>query len=302
MGFDLRAASAEGLGSTFEVCFEPEDAPELRHVGVDVAAGPSAEARSVVASEAPPAAAMATVLVVDDDADARWLLEQQLEELGYRVVVADSGARALQLAHAVKPDLITLDLHMPEASGWDFLRTLRDDDDLRDVPVVICSVVAGRVVGHPCGTVAVLPKPVDRERLGDTLHGALDPGRSRVLVVDDDRDVLDIATDALRQRGLHVRTATTGARALEQLRHDPLPDALVLDLGLPDLSGSEVLGRIRSDPRTEALPVVVFTALGHDEVDPSVHDRALDVVPKHGLDFTAVARAVTDVLGNRSGP
>jgi CheY-like chemotaxis protein len=76
----------------------------------------------------------------------------------------------------------------------------------------------------------------------------------------------------------------------------------VLDLGLPDLSGSEVLGRIRSDPRTEALPVVVFTALGHDEVDPSVHDRALDVVPKHGLDFTAVARAVTDVLGNRSGP
>ncbi len=299
MGFDLHVATVAEEGSTFQLRLDPDVAPRCGH------RPPSSEGVGIDAPVVPEPAVLQkqhTVLVIDDEPDARLVIEQQLQDLGYRVATADSGARGLQLARTLLPSLITLDLHMPETSGWDVLRILRESDELRDIPVVVCSVVAGRVVGHPCGSVAVLNKPLDTNALESVLHDALDKDRPHVLVVDDDLDVLDAATDQLRAAGLRISTATGGEDALAQLAQDPMPDLVLLDLQMPGLDGAGTLAAIRSSPRTAQLPVIVWTARDADDVSPGVAEGALRVLRKHGLDLSEVERAVHLSLGVHSRP
>jgi len=87
----------------------------------------------------------------------------------------------------------------------------------------------------------------------------------RILVVDDEPDLLELVRVNLRQASYEVETAETGREALECLRRRP-PDLLVLDLMLPDLSGTDVCRQVRQDPKLAALPIIMLTAKA-DEVD-----------------------------------
>jgi CheY-like chemotaxis protein len=106
-----------------------------------------------------------TVLVIDHDADAALLLQQMIAEHGARVLVAHSGTEGLRLARAERPDLITVDLMMPSMTGWDVVRTLQADADLRGVPVVVVSMLATERGGTVVGAADLVNKPVDRGEL-----------------------------------------------------------------------------------------------------------------------------------------
>ncbi|ACG75328.1 two component transcriptional regulator, winged helix family [Anaeromyxobacter sp. K] len=86
-----------------------------------------------------------------------------------------------------------------------------------------------------------------------------------VLLVDDERDLLSLLDFNLRASGFETLLATTGEQALSHLRRR-VPDLVLLDVMLPDVSGTEVCRQIKSDPRTRHVPVVMLTAKG-DEVD-----------------------------------
>jgi CheY-like chemotaxis protein len=111
-----------------------------------------------------------TVLIVDDDADARVLLAQLLEEAACRVVIASTGVEALRLAREVHPALIFLDLRLPRISGFDVLRILQADPALRDTPVVIASVVGTESRSALAGAAAILDKPLDRALVFDVVR------------------------------------------------------------------------------------------------------------------------------------
>ena len=105
------------------------------------------------------------VLVVDDEPTARDLLTAHLKSAGYRLVHAASGEEALDLARTLRPDAITLDVMMPKTDGWAVLSALKADVELRDIPVVMVTVVPDRGIGLSLGAVDVVTKPVDRARL-----------------------------------------------------------------------------------------------------------------------------------------
>ncbi len=199
------------------------------------------------------------VLVIDDETDSRLLMTHYLHDLGCRVLQASSASEGLALARERRPDLITLDLMMPGMSGWDLLRTLKQDDELRGIPVVVVSIVAAEGRGRLLGAVDLLTKPVDREDLVRVLwRNLVRHGPARVLVVEDDPDVRVTVSEYLKDAGLEVRAVANGQEALKAVDEEA-PDAVVLDLKMPVMDGFTFLDKLRETPYHQGLPVVVLT-------------------------------------------
>jgi len=195
------------------------------------------------------------VLVVEDDRDVAEMLRVTLEEESLEVLVATSGGEALRMARDRLPDLISLDIRLPDLDGWEVVQLLKRDPETADIPIVVVSVVPERERGMALGAFDYLPKPIDAQDLLSAVRRALDQ-QGTILVADADPETLDRVRMAMQQRGLRVRTTMRGERAL-RLAQDIRPAVVVLDLGLPDLDGYRVIRRLRHDQRTMHIPVVL---------------------------------------------
>jgi CheY-like chemotaxis protein len=214
----------------------------------------------------PPAKAPAVqplALVIEDNHEARLLLAAQLESLGFAVRHVPTGEAAIEMAPAITPDLITLDILLPGMDGWEFLSRLKTVPHWAEVPVVVVSVVADSSKGFSLGAALVLQKPIERDAL---LHG-LDrlglkpaPGREvTVLVVDDDPSAIELLATQLRQSRYAVLAAHGGRAGIELARRHR-PDLIALDLEMPEVNGFDVVEALKSSPETARIPIVVVTA------------------------------------------
>jgi CheY-like chemotaxis protein len=199
------------------------------------------------------------ILVIDDESDARVLLEHLIEGYGCRVIAASSGEQGLRMAREFRPDLITVDLIMPRMDGWQLIKELKADAQLRNIPILVVSIVANEQAGKILGAVDVVEKPLIRENLLAAMSRNLGDGKSKVLVIDDDPDALRIVTACLAEQGLQTEMAANGREALEVLQRFT-PDLIFLDLLMPEMDGITFLDHIRADPRHSHLPVVIITA------------------------------------------
>ncbi len=243
MGGGLTVASAPGEGSVFTVRLP--------------AAAPAERDAAQTATPAAPASGP-TVLVVDDDPAARALTARVLGREGYRVVLATGGSEGLRLARERRPDLVTLDVMMPDLDGWAVLAALKGDPALADIPVVMLTVVDDRPTGLALGAAEYLTKPVDRRRLATVLRRVAAGGR-QVLVVDDDAALRTTLRRALEAEGWSVREAAHGREALLRL-DEARPDLVLLDLMMPEMDGFAFLEAARGQEAWRSLPVVVVTA------------------------------------------
>jgi adenylate cyclase len=169
MGHRLEVASVEGEGTTMSIRLG--DGAARSRLRTPSAMPPAV--RQLGRPPVPPAQHL--VLVVDDDADARALLGDLLDEAGCRAVGAATGVEGLRLARELRPAVIFLDLLLPKISGYDVLRILQSDEALRDTPVVIVSAVGTESRGVLSGVAAILDKPLDRAALFDVLRTLLAP-------------------------------------------------------------------------------------------------------------------------------
>jgi CheY-like chemotaxis protein len=185
--------------------------------------------------------------------------------------VAPDGERGLAEARRLPPAAIILDVLLPGIDGWEVLRSLKADDALRDVPVVIVTVVDEREVGLALGAVDYFLKPVDREALlarlaHYTFTTKVKTRPVRILAVDDEPKALDLVAAALEPSGFEVQRAAGGAQAIE-LAHAHRFDLVICDLVMPGLDGFEVVGRLKGDPATAATPILILTAHELSEAD-----------------------------------
>ncbi len=301
LGYRLTAASEVGHGSTFTVELDPGD-PEERE-------GPRQEGelrrldppvpRGADLMELPARTGIEgrKILVVDDEADSRRLLEHYLEEAGCQVVTAKDGVEGLEVARRERPDLITVDLMMPRMSGWDMLRAVREEAPLRNIPVVVVSIVAQEGSGRVLGAVDLLDKPVDRDEFLGVLRRNLVGDVGRVLVVEDDRDTRRLLRHYLQELGLVVYVAENGERALELLR-GMVPDLILLDLRMPVMDGPSLLERLRSEPSYASVPVVVLTAKDLDSAEArEISEEVMEVIPKVDRVEDRLATVIDRIFG-----
>jgi PAS domain S-box-containing protein len=203
-------------------------------------------------------------LVVEDDVRSAQLIRVQLEAEGFKVLVAATAEAGLLLAEQEPLALITLDLMLPGIDGWDFLAHLKSIQKLQHIPVVVISIVADRDRGFALGAAAVMQKPISRKELYEALVGLgllpLETGRTlKVLVVDDDPSAVEVM--AMRMQGMvsTVLRAYGGAEAIEIARSE-LPDLIVLDLVMPNVTGFDVVDALNGRADTARIPILVVTA------------------------------------------
>ncbi len=212
------------------------------------------------------------LLVVEDDPTFARVLLDRARAMGFKCLVALNGEAGLALAREHKPDGITLDLSLPGVDGWIVLDRLKHSSRTRHIPVhVISASDTGRRRSLELGAEAYFVKPVTAEALQQALGDlkAVDkPKVSHLLVVEDNAIQLGAIVELIGNHDVVVVTAANGKDALRALDEERF-DCMVIDLGLPDMSGFELIDRIVSDPRLEAMPMVVYTGrdLTREETD-----------------------------------
>jgi CheY-like chemotaxis protein/HAMP domain-containing protein/signal transduction histidine kinase len=201
------------------------------------------------------------LLIVEDDLAFAPILVELAREQGFKAIVAHRGDQAIQLAGKFKPDAITLDIRLPDMDGWRILDLLKHDSQTRHIPVHVIAADAERQRAHQFGAIACLNKPADRETLAGALEGMrvfLDRGPKSLLIVEDDDVQRKAMVELVHSDDILTDAVPTGAEALERLAERRY-DCMVLDLGLSDMTGFELLERIRKDASLRQLPVIVYT-------------------------------------------
>ncbi|MCA9792274.1 MAG: response regulator [Candidatus Eremiobacteraeota bacterium] len=206
------------------------------------------------------------VLVVDDEPNIRRFLRHVLEGEGFQVAEARNGAEAVRMAHDDKPELVLLDLVLPDVNGFEVLTELKQTADTKGIPVIILSIIADEERCYRLGASDYLPKPINREKLVDRVERILfqrSEGKD-ILAVDDDDSVLKALQTILTGAGYTVRIARNGESAVQQAMDSP-PSLILLDLMMPGMTGHDVLLKLKQTPRTASVPVVILTAAEPDE-------------------------------------
>jgi CheY-like chemotaxis protein len=181
------------------------------------------------------------------------------------------------LARKYCPDAITLDIRLPDSDGWSILDQLKHDPETRHIPVHIISVTEERQRGLTQGAIAFLHKPATRDALDDALGKIkqyIDRTVRRLLVVEDNEAQRQSVVELIRDDDVETLAVGTGAEALAALQAEPV-DCIVLDLGLPDTNGFELIRRIREQVSLADVPIVVYTA---KDLTPLEEKELQDVV------------------------
>ncbi|MGH7583346.1 MAG: response regulator, partial [Gemmatimonadales bacterium] len=223
------------------------------------------------------------LLIVEDDPGYARILIDEAHQQGFKVLVTARGGDALPLAQQYRPTAVSLDIFLPDMLGWTVLNQLKQDPALRHIPVQIVTLDEDRQDALARGAFSYLAKPSTPERIGAALSRIREyaaPRRKRLLVVEDNEAEQRSIEALLGHDDIEIATASTGTEALDTLQRERW-DCAVLDLRLPDMSGFEVLERMRDDTDLCDLPVVVFTgkALSAEE-DTRLHSLARSVVVK----------------------
>ncbi|MFL6279372.1 MAG: response regulator, partial [Vicinamibacterales bacterium] len=200
-----------------------------------------------------------SVLVIDDDPLQRDLMQRYLHKEGFTVRTASGGAEGLQLARRIRPAAITLDVMMPGMDGWSVLSALKGDVALRDIPVIMLTMVDDPVRGFTLGASDYATKPVNRRRLSQILKKfTCRRPPCPVLVIDDDAMTRSLTRTIMEKEGWKVSEAENGVEALKLMEKNR-PSLIFLDLLMPEMDGFTFAAEVRMRPEWRSIPIVVVT-------------------------------------------
>jgi CheY-like chemotaxis protein/HAMP domain-containing protein len=278
LGGMVHLESRENVGSTFTL-FLPEtlETPDVSKMKV-------VEAQSLPAPEFPPlqrdepknvratpnglkddretiSAADKSVLIIEDDLSFAGILLDFCRDRGFKVAVARSGENGLVLVEKYPFKAIILDINLPGIDGWRVLETIKDNPSLRHIPVHFISADAPAHAAFAKGAVGYLTKPVDSRELDKAitqLESVISKKMKELLLVEDDENQSKAIIKLISDSDVSINVVKTGREAMEAIARKQY-DCMVLDLGLPDMSGFELLRRMEQESGTTLPPVVVHT-------------------------------------------
>ena len=198
----------------------------------------------------------ATILIVDDDDSIRSLLQQELGDAGYLIEEAKNGKEALASIRNHRPDLIILDVMMPEMNGFDVAAILKNDPQTMDIPIIVLSIVQDKARGYRIGVDRYLTKPIDTSQLFTEVGSLLEQGKSKkkVMVVDEDTTAVRSLTDVLQAKGYLV--VESDGKELVEKAISTQPDIIILNSILSDKH--EIVQSLRFEKGLENVLFLIY--------------------------------------------
>lgn len=247
-------------------------------------------------------AKVSTILVIDNDPSVADILERSLSGSGFCVEVVRSGKAGLESALKLMPDLILLDVMLPDGSGWPILAQLKENPSLVHIPVIMHSMIDERSTAATLGAVDYIIKPADRDALGECIKRNLrTQPKSQILVIDDDVDSRRLAHMVFENEDWDVVEASDGEVGLMRVAERP-PAAIVLDLNMPRLDGFGFLERLGQKPEWKTIPVLVLTVSDLDDDSRNNLLESVDmIIDKGPYSLDALLRRLRELLGSPQG-
>ncbi|HJU67398.1 MAG TPA: HAMP domain-containing protein [Gemmatimonadaceae bacterium] len=202
-----------------------------------------------------------SVLIVENDPNFARILLNMAREKDFKGIIAFDGEEAIDLAHAYHPDAVTLDIDLPGMDGWAVLDRLKHHPDTRHIPVHVISGIDKKQRGLKAGAIAYLEKPVSKEALDDAfgrIQNFLEERVRRLLVVEDDETQRKAIIELVGAEDVTITAVASAEDALRELASTHY-DCMVLDLGLSDMSGFDLLERVKSDEGMSTIPIIIYT-------------------------------------------
>ena len=240
------------------------------------------------------------VLVIDDDDSIRRLMVRRLQEAGFDTAEAASAGEGLAAVRELHPAAVTLDIVLPDVSGWAVLTELKADPLTRDIPVVVVSIIDGRETALDLGAVGYVEKPISPNELVSAVRDVLPRLReAAILCVDDEPDSISPVRRTLEAAGARVEVVTSGEAALARIEQGT-PDVIFVDLTMPAMSGFELVVRLRTRPHLESVPVIVLSGRHLDSEDHLTLTAHADrVIAKGELRLVDLTATVRQALAHR---
>ncbi|HEV3257414.1 MAG TPA: response regulator, partial [Gemmataceae bacterium] len=279
LGGEIRVTSTVGKGSTFTL-YVPQEYPTparaARPVAKPLGNGALRPAADRAGDDAGPPTPAANevgddrdvvrpgdrvLLIVENDPNFARILLELARGGGFKGLVALGGKAGLALARQVGPDAITLDIRLPDIDGWKILEELKHDLNTRHIPVQIISVEDAWQRGLKLGAIAYLQKPVNQQALTEAfakIQNFVERRAKNLLVVEADEEHRNNVIDLIGNGDVHTTSVATGAEAVAALQAERF-DCMVLDPFLPDMSGFELIHKIKRKAELRDLPILVYT-------------------------------------------
>ena len=258
MGGSVSVESTVGKGSTFQLRV-PKHVKELADtVEETIQASEPAQAWD----DAKPGSKK--VLVIDDDKNVHELVKRNFGD-EFSMMFAENGDQGIKLLREHRPDAILLDIQMPGRDGWSVLSEIKNDPTLRDLPVIIISMLEDDRQAEALGAAAHMTKPIDRQMLLDQIHslyGENTHGLS-ALVIDDDPEARDLVSRLLEKDGFSVTFAENGQQGLDKLEEGV--SLIILDLSMPVMDGFEFLTHFNALQMDKPPQIIVFSGMDLDD-------------------------------------
>jgi PAS domain S-box-containing protein len=308
MGGDIRVESEVGSGSSFIIEIPMKVTKQHQGLEAEASMDETGDNTAIATAKTFPDHLLSTlervhkekplVLVVDDEQSARELLTRSLELEGCEVKAARDGKEGLKMAADLSPDLITLDIMMPGMDGWTVLRKIKADRNLKDIPVLMVSMIGDRGMSYELGAVDSIQKPVDRKKLRGVVEKYAKGKNNSVLIVEDDPAARANIRSSLEKVGWSVTEAENGAIGLEAVENKKF-DLVLLDLMMPVMDGFEFLYKLRdSNSPSARTPVIVITAKDLDAKDRARLTGNVDeIIAKSGRSIEQIIGEVKVALG-----
>jgi signal transduction histidine kinase/CheY-like chemotaxis protein len=288
LGGSLAVDSVPGVGSTFRAVIP------IRYRGTRL----RVDQPAVVWTPDP---ARLPLLVIEDGFETQLFYEKILKGSIFQIFPARSIAEAREGLARVSPKAIILDIVLNDVAAWDFLAALKQAPETRDIPLIVASSISDERKGLSLGADRYVLKPVERQWLLQTLEELTKASKAmtRVLIVDDQPAMRYVLAQFLDRARYSLVEASTGDEGLT-LARGTLPDVILLDLNLPDIDGNEVIRRLKLEPATADIPVVLVSSMPAD--DPAYIQAAAQTaasVPKHALTGALIEQAIRHALAAR---
>lgn len=253
LGGSISVSSIFGEGTTFVITFPASSSAN----GKTSFEAPKMPLRTDVSKSTKP-----SILIIDDDPNVHKLLEERLKSLNYTILHAYNGEKGYKIAKEFRPNLIILDIIMPGIDGWALLSQFKSDSVLKDVKVILISMILDKDLGLALGAIDYFQKPLDFDKIKDRILELLTIDTdSRILVVDDDVNARQIMVRAIKKLSAIPFEAKNGLEALEFLKKtESLPSLILLDLMMPEMDGFTFIHHLQQNEKWSKIPVVVITS------------------------------------------